>query len=281
MCYLKVTLIDVGWGDSIFIQHKDQNGIYHFGLIDSNDTRFLQSSRIYLRRYFRRLNKDIILKNKPYFDFIMLSHDHSDHRAGLENIMKEFGADDYWYPHTTLTPGLGVMLDFARREKQKGNLKNHEAIEVGKPLGKFGDIDLDILWPTANYEIKEDDENNGSVVLVMRYNKWSVVLTGDAEEKVWMQIAHKIPANTRFFKVPHHGSVNGMFDGNNNPIWYNQCSKYSRLGISGDLRGKQIFPRQEVIDVFENDKRKYFRTDLQHHISFYTDGDKYHVEYTH
>ena len=54
MAELNVTLIDVGWGDSIFIEHIDDNDDPHYGLIDSNDKEFERSAEIFIKKYLRR-----------------------------------------------------------------------------------------------------------------------------------------------------------------------------------------------------------------------------------
>ena len=47
---LNITLIDVGWGDSIFIEHEDDAGNHYYGLIDSNDSKEIKSTRIFIER---------------------------------------------------------------------------------------------------------------------------------------------------------------------------------------------------------------------------------------
>jgi hypothetical protein len=51
MSALAVTLIDVGWGDSILIE-SEHNGTSFFGLVDSNDTVYERSSYLHLKRFF-------------------------------------------------------------------------------------------------------------------------------------------------------------------------------------------------------------------------------------
>jgi beta-lactamase superfamily II metal-dependent hydrolase len=290
-----VTMLDVGWGDSIFLHSIDSNDQHHFALIDSNDTKYLQSSRIFLRKFFRHHQHYEGKLSKPFFDFVLLTHNHADHRSGLENIMREFGTKYFWYPHSKRTPALGRILDFAVRETEKyvgsiedhepikylGCIEDHEAMEVGKPLPKFGDVEMKILWPPEGFDYENATPNNTSVVLSMKLGKWSVVLTGDAEEQVWDNIASNIPTNTRFFKVPHHGSVNGTFDNNGKAKWYERCSRYSRLGISCNIYGNFVFPNPSVTQMFDDDNRKYFRTDEHYHITFNTDGNKYNMKYSH
>lgn len=281
MSTLTVTLLDVGWGDSIILHSTDSNNKHHFALIDAHDTKFLQPSKIFLRRLFRRHIHYVAPLSRPYFDFVLLSHNHADHRAGIESIMREFGTDEFWYPHTERTPELGALLNFAEREKNKndGCIRYHEAVEVGKPLGNFGDVEMEVLWPSKDYDYENATPNNTSVVLCLRLGKWSVVLTGDAEEEVWEAIADQIPGNTRFFKVPHHGSVNGTFDEDDGTPWFDECPKAARLGISADLSGTHVFPRPEVTELFDENNRKYYRTDEHYHISFWTDGKKYKMKY--
>ena len=280
---LTVTLLDVGWGDSIFIHSLDSGGGHHFALVDAHDTKYLQPSTIYLRRYFRRHLHYVGPLDKPYFDFVLLSHDHADHRAGLENIIREFGTVEFWYPHSEKTAGLGALLDLAEREihKPAGAVRYHEALEVGKPLADFGDVHLEVLWPPPDYDFAAAHPNNTSVVLSLRLGKWSVVLTGDAEEQVWNAIAGRIPANTRFFKVPHHGSVNGTFGAGGSTPWFDGCPRPARLGISADLSGRWVFPHPDVIALFDDNRRKFFRTDQHYHVSFHTDGVTYRVTYSH
>ena len=71
---------------------------------------------------------------------------------------------------------------------------------------------MQVLWPIPGNVLS--NENDNSVVLASPHalGNVSFVLTGDAEaDGVWTQIANRIPSNTRFFKVPHHGSDNGVF----------------------------------------------------------------------
>ena len=116
MAQLEVTLLDVGWGDSVFLHSEDSNGEHRFALVDAHDTTYLQPTMIFLRRYFRRHIHHVGPLDRPYFDFVLLSHDHGDHSAGLERLIREFATRDCWYPHTERTPRMGRLLDFARRE---------------------------------------------------------------------------------------------------------------------------------------------------------------------
>lgn len=273
MARLKVIMIDVGWGDSIFLETEYANGRIKYGLIDSNDTATLRSSYIYLKRYFEKAEIDIA-DSKPLFDFILLSHAHSDHGQGLKALMKEFGTKEFWYPKSLSWGSCADLIGFAGKST---NVGHQEALDDSKILPSFGDVKMSVLWPhrdpaDPDAGINRDDENNNSVILRLELNQVSFMLTGDAEADVWHTVAPMIPANTEFFKVPHHGSVNGSLESDKvTPTWLNNCPAAAKLGISSHIR-PHTHPDAEVIQLFEGNHREYYRTDLHYHASFETCG---------
>lgn len=273
MSSLSVTLIDVGWGDSILIEYENNNGKYKYALIDSNDTTYLRSSYIFLKRYFEK--KRVNLSNEPTFDFVILSHSHADHGQGLKAILREFGTKNFWYPKSSDSNVLGELIRYSNRSDK---VSHHQSIDNTKILPELGDVNMEVLWPPRNQIAS--NENNNSIVLVLTLNHVSFALTGDAEGEVWSQIANRIPGNTRFFKVPHHGSSNGTFDNNQHTPWLDHCSEKALLGISSHVRPFE-HPDQEVIDLFDQRNIKYFRTDLHYHVTFQTDGTNVTVKYSH
>lgn len=275
MSSLSVTLIDVGWGDSILLESQDNNGQWHYGLIDSNDTTYLKSSYIFLKRHFDR--KGIkVPDDKPVFDFVLLSHAHDDHCQGLKGIIRRFGTKYLWYPKNNGSVNFANLLSYANRYP---SVQQPQAVDKSKILPKFGDADMKILWPPYG-DVYSDNENNNSVVLALQLGNSSFVLTGDAEEEVWEQIAGEIPANTKYFKVPHHGSVNGTFGSRDSTPWFDACPDEAIIGISSHLKPYK-HPSQKVIDLFENNNRKYYRTDEHYHITVNTDGNSIDVKYSH
>jgi beta-lactamase superfamily II metal-dependent hydrolase len=274
MTELRATLIDVGWGDSILLQSStDTTCVY--GLIDSNDTTYNRSSFIFLKKFFERTlpsgtHPDIT------FDFVLLSHAHADHGEGLKGIMREFGTRRFWYPKSLESSALAELVRYARRSSK---VLHQEVIDDGAEVQSFGDARIEVLWPKAG-EVDEANENNNSVVLGVTLGDVSMVLGGDAETVVWSQIGDRIPATTRVFKVPHHGSRNGTLDANGASPWADHCPVEALLGISAH---KLPFghPHGEVIRYLQGHGRTFYRTDLQYHLTFCTDGTGVTVEYTH
>ncbi len=269
MATLSVTMIDVGWGDSIFIEHIDKKDKPHYALIDSNDKEYERSAEIFLKKYLRR--KGIKYKDhKPNFEFVIISHWHEDHISGLKRIIRNFGTNRLYYPKTEYSTTMNTMTNFADSESGRVNYDmSHQSIDSSKRMNEFGDVKLEVLWPPLSTIYS--NENNNSIVLKMTLDNVNFILTGDAEKVAWQKITHLIPPDTKFFKVPHHGSINGTFVGNETP-WLDRMNRLVALGISGHV-GRFILPREEVIEEFEKKNRDHYRTDLNYHLTFKTDGN--------
>ncbi len=271
---LSVTLIDVGWGDSILIESVDSQGKTHYAIIDSNDEHSYLSSYIYLKKHFQR-QANGLLNRKPVFDFVMLSHAHSDHGQGLKYLMQKFGTRNFWYPKSIDWSSQANLVRFGNRSS---NVRHHQSVDSSKILPDLGDAELEVLWPPYDV-IDSGNENNNSIILAITLDRVSFVLTGDAEEEVWGQIAYRIPDNTRFFKVPHHGSKNGSLDNADNGVWIADCPQDAALGLSCHIEPHN-HPHPDVVSLFENNNRAYYRTDLNYHLSFQTDGTDAFVKYS-
>lgn len=275
MGMLKAIVIDVGWGDSIILESQNNNGDTYFALIDSNDTTYLRSSYVFLKRYFEKKNIDVT-NIKPVFEYVFLSHGHSDHGKGLKRILREFGAQRFLYPKSTNWSSMSHLIKYCNRSS---NVLHHQSIDSSKVLPQLGGANVNILWPTHNY-INLDNENNNSLVLSFELNNISFLFSGDAEDEVWDSISNNIPPNTHFFKVPHHGSINGSLDQNGGPSWLDDCPQNAYLGISSHIRPHN-HPHQQVIDLFNQNNREFFRTDEHYHLTFETDGIDTTVQYSH
>jgi len=271
---LEVTLIDVGWGDSIFINYEGDDGSNEYALVDSNDTKEYLASYMFLKKFFERKDVD----KSPLFNFVMLSHAHTDHCKGLKRIIKEFRSEKFWYPKSEAK--FNGLIDIINYLNQHKYIKHDEAVNSGKKLKKFGDVEMKVLWPPYDH-VPDPDHNNNSIVLQLTLGNVSFILTGDAEKEVWREVADDLPDNIGFFKVPHHGSENGSID-RGDPAWLDSCPANVKLGISCHVWRAQRYhhPHTEVTELFENRGVEYYRTDEQYHITFRTDGNNVSVKYS-
>jgi beta-lactamase superfamily II metal-dependent hydrolase len=116
--------------------------------------------------------------------------------------------------------------------------------------------------------------------LSIQLNSIAALLTGDSEKEVWARIINRIPSGLKVFKVPHHGSVNGTFDDQDNPCWLNGISPDTLLAISSHIK-PHGHPHQKVIDLFNSSNFTYFRTDTDYHLTFQTEGVEVKTKYSH
>lgn len=284
MSHLRVTLIDVGWGDAILLEASAADSSRpRFALIDSNDNaeRDYWPAYNFLRKHFGLRENEFAI-DKPFFDFIMLTHDHSDHGSGLRRIMKDYGTRNFWYPRIRVENSVVVANLQAYANHASVNIP-HQVVDSNTVMGRFGDVDMDVLWPLPDQI--DPNPNNNSIVLALTLAGRTILLTGDAEGKVWNNIGDNIPPATVAFKVPHHGSKNGTLMNNNFP-W---VERFEALGIRPHLGischptfpNRFNFPHPEVLRRYEQGNFTYCRTDLHYHITFHLDEDGLDVQYSH
>lgn len=237
---LKVDVWDVGQGDSIFITTPNGKHI----LIDGGDN----------------FEADYKLSNKvPYYacylDLVVLTHPHYDHLYGLNRILKRCKVGTLMFNDVSFSSPQ--FEDF--KEIAVGlNVKN---VYAGDNF-ELDNVNLKILWPSKDFLQNEiADINDVSIVILLDYGDFEMLLTGDATEKVLGNINYdEIKTHTQgdfdVLKVPHHGSKYSLHSG-----FYSQLEPSMCL-ISVGEGNKFGHPSPAVIKYFEDTGCKVFRTDL-------------------
>ena len=278
MAELSATLIDVGWGDSIFIKSQGDKGGPRFALIDCNDYENERSSLIFVKRWFHRNHVDFE-SIEHNFEWALLTHGHADHARGLKRMLKTFGTRNLWYPKSVESTTYGNLLNYANRSSR---VDHHEAVNHTKTLAAdFGDVALEVLWPNNN-QIDQTNENNNSVVLALTLATVTFVLTGDSEAPNWATISQRLPSTVRVFQAPHHGARNGMFDGQTTP-WLDRLQQLPHpvaVAMSSHTR-PHGHPHPDVIQEITQRNLPRFRTDEDYHLTFSTHGTDLTVKYSH
>ena len=281
MARLSVTLIDVGWGDSILVESVDDGGERHFALVDCNDYETERSSLVFVKRFFDRALIDFEA-NRPNFEWVLLTHGHADHARGIKRMLSTFGTRHFWYPKSVASTTFGALLSYANRSDR---VQHHQSIDTTKVLDpsiNFGPVSLAVLWPDHD-QVDTSNENNNSVVLAMTLGDVTLVMTGDAEAENWPTIAPRLPATLRVFQVPHHGGRNGLFDPADDSPWLDHLSSAAvppRMALSSHIR-PHGHPHPDVVNALTGADFDVFRTDMQSHLTFSTDGTTVDVQYSH
>lgn len=270
MSSLIISFIDVGWGDSILIEVRDGES-RKFALIDSNDSKNIRSSYIYLKRYFE---KEKVLITHNFFEFVMLTHAHADHGQGLISILKEYGTKMLYHSEPYEWAGLNLLRRYAKRSNK---VQNTQCINSLSLIPNIGDVEFKVLWPKDTY--RSSNENNNSVVLLITIKNKKILLTGDMELDIWDQIESSIPGDVCILKIPHHGSINGTFDNHGNTPLLSRMLKSCFLVASTHIKPFG-HPDGEVIRIIHDEDRRLLRTDNNHHISVITNGDSLELKFT-
>ena len=239
---LKVHFLDVGQGDSIFIELPTNETI----LIDAS----IKDASNKIINYLRE-------ENVSKIDYVFATHPHSDHIGGMRAVIKAFDIGQIYMPKAVTTTKTYENLLLTIKDK---NLKI-KAAKAGNTIIDTDDLKLVVLAPNQD---SYESLNNYSIVLKLTYKEKSFLFMGDAETLSEKEITGDIQADV--LKVGHHGSRTSTSQAFLNKV--NPSYAVISVGLNNDYK----HPHQEVIDRLEKKNIKIYRTDQNGDIIFTTDG---------
>ncbi len=179
---LSVHFLDVGQGDSAFIELPNGETM----LIDTGENYHGEG----IIRYIERLGYSQI-------DYLVGTHPHSDHIGSMPYIIRHFPVRQIYMPRVSADSKLFETL---LESIQNAGLTVKEG-KAGVSILQDGDLSADILAPVT---IDEDNLNNCSLVIRLRFGGTSFLMTGDAGPDELNAVAQDLHADV--LKVMHHGS---------------------------------------------------------------------------
>jgi competence protein ComEC len=195
----RVTVLDVGQGDSILIEGSRGGRLLVDGGPDPD--RLLVELDRRIPPWDRRI------------DALVLSHPHEDHVAGLPLLLDRYRIARVFEPGMRGPgPGYAAWLDRVGISGEAARL----SIAAGDHL-TVDDIDLRVLWPIrGQVPIEPPDSgtgiNNVSVVLLGTIGQRRFLLAGDAEEDIDPSLLADGLPRLDLLKVAHHGSRTATTD---------------------------------------------------------------------
>jgi competence protein ComEC len=239
----QVSFVDVGQGDAAIVQVGT-----HSMLIDAG-------TNASTARLIKTIKSDRI-KN---FDLVVGTHPHEDHIGGLDEVLNQFGVSKIYMPRVSAE--TKTFSDVLQAIQRKG-------LTVSNPIPgsnfNLGTASCVILAPNAG---TYGDLNNYSIVLKLTYGSNSFLFTGDAQsdsEKEILAKGYNLKADV--LKVGHHGSSSST------TLEFLQAVSPQFAVISTGLGNDYGHPHQVTLDKLLGSGVKVYRTDLNHDITFSSDG---------
>lgn len=245
---LKVHYLDVGQGDSIFIE------------LPNNETMLIDAAESYQ-------SENIInyLKNLNYkkIDYVIGTHPHTDHIGGLKDIINTFEIGKIYMPKVVSTTKTYESLLMAIKDK---NLKINTA-KAGTSIIDTDALKINILAPNNS---TYTELNNYSVVTKITYGTTKFLFMGDAEKLSENEIKEDVTADV--IKIGHHGSnTSSSID-----FIKKVNAKYGIISVG--LNNKYNLPKEETITNWENSGTKIYLTSTNGTIRASSDGTNIKIE---
>jgi beta-lactamase superfamily II metal-dependent hydrolase len=195
--------LDVGHGDCTIIEHPSGR----VTVIDLNETNY-KSCILYIRALLYKRNNNIIHR-------YIQTHPDMDHMRGLSRLLSEFDVLNFWDTRNTKTisgfTSDNDRLDWLAYKSFPEDKKRY--YERGHSCLYLNEDDIKILSPSraTTYEANnQQNHNNHSYILRIVHGKASIILGGDAESKVWDDLAEQgLLHRCTVLKAPHHGRNSG------------------------------------------------------------------------
>lgn len=187
--FLTVSFLDVGQGDSVFIEAPNGNQL----LIDGGRNDFVVSE----------LSGGLDFGDK-IIDVVLSTHPDGDHIGGLPEIFDRF--DILNYVDNGAKGDTGTYLSLSDRVSSESSryIKAERGLVI--VLDKEKNIYFQVLAPDKNFTF--GDTNDMSVVGRLVYGESSFMLTGDASKAVENILVYSDPdlLDSDILKAGHHGS---------------------------------------------------------------------------
>lgn len=189
---LELHMIDVGQGDALALRSPSGRWI----LVDTGPRSETFDSGA--RRVVPYLKREGVRR----IEAIVLTHPHLDHIGGAPAVLGAFDVQGILDP--SRSHGSIPYLHLLEAARDEG--ASWWTARRGM-LFSFDGITVEILHPDQDLAEAADlpDPNDLSIVLLLRWGKGTILLTGDAPAAVEREIAERVPELT-LLKVGHHGS---------------------------------------------------------------------------
>lgn len=177
-------------------------------------------------------------------DMLILSHYDADHAGGAAVILDKVGVDKIVVRNRNKNIPLARQI-LKKAEDKKVDVFIPKNNELSYSDGNF------MLF---SYYVENGDDNETSIVNVLKTNDKTAVFTGDASAASLENLREFLPQNIDVLKVPHHGAKNTLSE---------SLLKHLNPKISVISTGFNIYghPASETLSLLKNNGTLSLRTD--------------------
>ncbi|HEY0348580.1 MAG TPA: ComEC/Rec2 family competence protein [Pyrinomonadaceae bacterium] len=267
---LHVDFLDVGQGDSALVTMPDGATL----LIDGGgrpnidwqtsddvdtDKRFERDTRSIGERV---VSEYLWARGLDHIDYILPTHADADHIDGLNDVARNFKVRGAIVSRTPADDA--EYIRFAQTMKTAS--VSIERIGAGDIL-HFGEVAIDVLWPSPADNSDAPWRNNDGTVLRIRYGNQAFLFTADIEKEAERGIVNQgTDLRSNIVKVAHHGSRTSSTPD------FIAATRASLAIISVGRTSIFGHPNKEVVDRWRATGAQMMTTGERGTISVVTDG---------
>lgn len=253
---LKITLLEVNHGDAILLQDSKRTIMVDVGHKDNR------------AMLMRGLDEKGIKK----IDTVIITHHHQDHMGNIFPVVKKYGVKNV-YDNGLINENYpkSIQLSAALNKGEYNNKK----LKAGDVLRFDDKYWLEVLSPGDFLKPKQRQHlNNNSIVMMLHYGKFKMLLTGDIEKQtegaLVKQYGEELKADV--LKVAHHGSQTSS------TFLFVKAVNPKHAVISCGNREKYNHPHPKTTGLLKHLKIPFYNTEDNGEIVITTDGESYEVK---
>jgi competence protein ComEC len=225
---MKVAFLDVGQGDSIFIQAP--NGVQM--LVDGG-----RGAKV-----LGDLSRQMPFGDRS-IDVVIGTHPDADHIGGLVDVLGTYSVGNFIEPGATSKSKIYKTLEDKIDEKKIPHILGRAGQRIIRDSEK--NVYFEILYPDRN--VTGWETNDASIVGKLVYGNTSVMLTGDSPIEKELYLVNKDPKilDVDILKLGHHGSRTSS------SLQYLKATTPATAIISAGLNNSYGHPHKEVLNSLQ------------------------------
>lgn len=200
---LRISVLDVGQADAILLQDDKRNIMVDVG----NDVKDKVGNSGGRQALIKALDKAGVSRIKTVF----VTHHHRDHMGNIMYVRGKYGVSNIYDSGYV---NNGYKASVALNSDLRAGRYNGQALKAGDKITIDKNYYIEVLAP--GYFLSKKDlknMNNTSLVLMLHYGSFKMLLTGDAEAPVEdvLQQKYGTALQADVLKVGHHGSKTSSY----------------------------------------------------------------------